>query len=309
MDSNDGLITAEDLGAVSKYERITAQVDRLDRLLVQRGVGSISEDLLSRRVELLADLRGLSPPYGPPPPDGWDLVEVPVEAELGVERRWHTLYLPVMSQGIRETPDTPGTDGAIDTWSLGPGTVIFGGDLRDDGLVNRAEEQWWVSNWHAAVKFPPAPESGVVSYRFQVHNGTTPYQASALSGSVRATITTGTTGDAAAPITNWSGGYWPVDVALPFAPGQSRFLGGYVTISGRIPVAEGKRAALGVIFVVIISIATGQVLLLPTACDFMTMQLYVAGGALGAIEYRFDPTWWRKASSDLANFDRIHPFP
>jgi hypothetical protein len=101
--------------------------------------------------------------------------------------------------------------------------------------------------------------------------------------------------------------YWPVDATLPWKPdGTTGDLAGDVSVTGQIPVHEGKRAVLGMIFVAIASIVRGQVTLLPPAASFVT---YLSGteegpNTIGRIEYRFEPAWLGKVRENLAQLNK-----
>ncbi len=169
---------------------------------------------------------------------------------------WTVLSVPVMTEGISETPGVPGTSGEIDTEDLFQGGLAFGGMPEDDGTQNPYTEKWWIHNWDCSIVFPPAQETGTLFYRFSVSNETHIYLDPVYSGSVRAFVTVGTTNDVSQPIQNWNTVGWPVDVTLP-----SSTLNFYndVPITGEIAVAQGQVPAVGLIFGVIVSVASGYV--------------------------------------------------
>ena len=203
------------------------------------------------------------------------------------------IQVPVMAEGIDQTPGTPGTLGEIGTAGVFAGGLGFGGTPEDDGTQDPNTEKWWIHNWNSTVVFPAASSDGVISYNFAVDNNTIIYTAPANSGSVMVFVTIGTTSDVNQPIANWGTVGWPTNVTLP-----QGFLaaGGSVPVSGTIPVKKGQQAALGMIFGVIVSVASGYCMFLPTsniAARLVPAQGQQIGpGDYGKIEYCFNPDWW-----------------
>jgi hypothetical protein len=203
------------------------------------------------------------------------------------------IQVPVMAEGINQTPGVPGTLGEIVTAAVYNGGLGFGGQPEDDGTQNPNTEKWWIHNWNATVVFPPATWDGVISYDFAVDNQTIIYTAPCNSGSVRVFVTIGTTSDVNQPITNWGTVGWPTDITLP-----QNFLatGGSVPVSGSIAVKQGQQAAVGMIFGVIVSVASGYCMFLPTSN--IAARLPVSQGQqigpsdFGKIRYCFNPNWW-----------------
>jgi hypothetical protein len=204
-----------------------------------------------------------------------------------------TIQVPVMAEGINETPGTPGTRNEIVTAGVFAGGLGFSGTPEDDGTQDPNSEKWWIHNWNSTIVFPAAFSDGAISYNFAVDNDTIIYTAPANSGSVRVFVTAGTTSDVNQPIANWGTVGWPTDVALP-----KGFLtaGGSVPVSGTIQVKKGQKAALGLIFGVIVSVASGYCMFLPTsniAVRLVPTQGQGIGPTLfGKIEYCFHPDWW-----------------
>jgi hypothetical protein len=208
----------------------------------------------------------------------------------------HTISVPVMAEGINQTPGTPGTLGEIATAGLFSGGLGFGGTPEDDGVQAPNTEKWWIHNWNCQVEFPSASADGALSYRFTVDNNTNVYFAPANSGSVMTFVTLGTTSDTNQTISNWSTVGWPTNIVLP-----QNFLatGGSVPVSGTISLKKGKKAAIGLIFGVIVSVASGYCQLMPTS-NFGTRLTLSQGQQVGPsdygkIEYCVNPHWWFEA--------------
>ncbi len=200
----------------------------------------------------------------------------------------------------------------IEATYLGPGTVTFDGEPTDrrspDPDVTPADAHWWVTNWFAVVRFPPAPESGYLSYRFEVDNRIAVYPPLPF-GTLRTAVMVGTAGDVADRIGNWRTVGEPVHTVLPppSDPLTGRvpppFFGATVPVGGHIEVEQGHRAALGVLVEVVVSLTSGSVRFGTVGeCDF-TIRLREAGSD-SLIEYRFDPTWWIAAVKDRLDLDR-----
>ena len=208
----------------------------------------------------------------------------------------NTLSVPVMAEGINQTPGIAGTQGEIGTAGTFGGGVGFGGTPEDDGTKDPNTEKWWIHNWNSTVVFPAASSEGTISYKFGISNETDIYQAYGNSGSVTVFVTVGTTGDVNQPISNWQTVAWPTDMPLP----QGHYYGGGGSpVTGTIPVNGGKSAALGLIFGVVASVASGLCMFLPTS-NVWTGIIRPPGqqsqpGDYGKIEYCFNPTWWYHA--------------
>jgi hypothetical protein len=212
---------------------------------------------------------------------------------------WVVLPVPVMTEGISDTPGVPGTSGEIGTAGLFQGGLGFGGMPEDDGTQDPYTEKWWIHNWDCSIVFPPAPQTGSLTYRFVVDNETHIYLDPVYSGSVRAFITVGTTSDVSQPIQNWNTVGWPVNITLPSS--TLNFNNG-VPITGEIAVEQGQVPAVGLIFGVIVSVASGYVQFLWG--NFGTRLTLSAGQTVGPtdygkIEYYYYPRWWIEAVSRL----------
>jgi hypothetical protein len=221
---------------------------------------------------------------------------------------WHVMRLPDMSEGLHLVPGLPDT-GGIDTVRLEPGFVKFFGRLRASAHGGPLDLQWWVTNWKATVVFPPAPEKGMISYRLVVENVSSVYNASALEGLLLGTVTLGTTSDVAKAIDNWDSVGWPTNVDLKTLKGLPRIISGGVPVSGTIEVAQGARAALGLIFVELVGMVSGYVEFSPDAAFLVRQETGFASyevDQIGNLEYRFDPQWWTKAVEDRVAFQRRH---
>jgi hypothetical protein len=291
-------LTADDLATVTAQQVTSAKLVYVDRQIARYGPGAAPDDLVAVRSDLVADASRFHFFQRDLFSDRFGDHMHPIVLD------WFPIQVPVLSPGIQETPGTPGTSGAIEAY-LGHGSLSIFADLRNPG----PQVESWVSNWSTAVVFPPAPETGLLSYRFSLDGVLSPYLPSVSSGGLWGTVTLAVSGDVGTPL-NWSkpaGSYWPVDATLPFSQGGGT---GYesndLNVSGQIPVHTGKQAVLGMVFVVIVSIAHGQVTLFPTAAS---LGIHYLGEGLGPtttgrIEYRFEPTWLGKVRDDVATLNR-----
>jgi hypothetical protein len=195
---------------------------------------------------------------------------------------WSVLNLPVMSEGISETPGTTGTEGEIVTAGLFQGSGAFGGMPSNSS----SRERFWIHNWKCVAVLPPAPQAGSVSFRFGGNIEAFVYHVEG-TGTLRAFVTIGTTSDVNKPITNWQGVGFPIDVTLP-QPSQGSFSGG-VPVVGSIAVNQGQSAAVGIIFGVVISVIDGYVMLLGNSNFLAGLLGGTDSTAVGKVEYRFNP--------------------
>jgi len=302
-------IAVSALDRMTQYHLAAAKLDRLDRYLMDNLADlptEVSDRLLGARRRLLAELRE---PVG-------RLVGQParreVETAIRLAGRWYPIPVPTLQEGSRQTPGDPDTEGAIEATYLGPGTVTFDGEPADwrapSPGVTPADERWWVTNWFAVVRFPPAPESGYLSYRFEVENAIAVYPPLPY-GMLRTAVMVGTAADVADRIHDWRTAGEPVHVLLPppSDPSTGRvpppFFGATVPVWGHIEVEPGHRPALGVLVEVIVALTSGSVRFGKVGeCSF-TIRLPEAG-ADSLIEYRFDPSWWTAAVKDRLDLDR-----
>src|SRR5581483_5157714 len=200
---------------------------------------------------------------------------------------WWNMRVPVMQTAICVAPDKPNTSGSIEG-TTGPGWVGIDADLAETGGHGPHEEEGWSCSWQWTAVFEPAPEDGYLSYRFGVHTSIIPYFASALSGGLYAWISTAAASDSATKLAGWKDVMpWPVDIVLPHQS-QALFLGRDVTLSGTIAVKKGKRAKLGPVAGVIVTLASGSVRLIRHDSYFLT---HMVGSEypsdVGRIEYQF----------------------
>ena len=77
--------------------------------------------------------------------------------------------------------------------------------------------------------------------------------------------------------------------------------GGTAKFSGTIPLVPGRTPAIGIIVGLIISVADGDVLILPGEFSNITLAPPDATmpGDLGKIEYRRDPPYWVEAVAKM----------
>lgn len=209
------------------------------------------------------------------------------------------IMVPVMAEGINDTPGIPGTSGEIETvpFSLWHGQVDFAGQPYDSGQQNPDTEKFWGHGWNWEVVFPPAPSDGIVSFNFVVDSGIHIIQAPAHLGYVGTPMSMLTTSDVGSqPLSNWTLVGWPVNISLPQA---SYDFDSSLPISGSIAVTAGQRAAVALFCGVILALASGF-------CSFGVAQdsyfyTRLASGRqpwpidYGSIEYCFNPFWWIEA--------------
>lgn len=199
--------------------------------------------------------------------------------------------VPIMTDGISETPGVEGTEGEIKSLDLGRGGLVYGGTLLDLGRREPLTEKFWVHNWRCVIRFPTAPELRRLWYRFSVSSEANINDVSVLSGSVRTFVTVGTTNDVNRPIRNWETVGWPVDVTLPLSPPWLKSYSADVPVEGIIHPRKGQSAAIGLIFGVIVGVASGRVSF--SWGNFGTRRTKTTYGAsdYGLIEYCFIPAW------------------
>lgn len=209
---------------------------------------------------------------------------------------WSVLTLPTVTEGISQSPGSSKTSGEIGTSGLFVGTGAFGGTPENDS----SQEQWWVHNWDCVATLPPAPRDGPVSYRFAASIDALVYHVEG-TGTLHAFITVGTTSDVNQPITNWQTVNWPIDTTLP-QPGQVEF-GGGGNVTGAIQVKQGKQAAIGIIFGVVVSVIDGYVMFLPNSTFGAGLVGGTGSGAWGKLEYRFNPVFVEQFVQQALVFD------
>jgi hypothetical protein len=212
---------------------------------------------------------------------------------------WQVLYLPYMYEGINETPGISGTSGEVGTAGLYAGGLGFGCLCEDDGTTDPYTQKFWIHNWYNSAVLPPAPAAGRMYYRFTVDSDLEYFTAPVDSGSLGLFVTIGWTANVAedpglSDWTTWQTVGWPINEPLPT---DNPSYGGSVSVLGSIPVDQGNSAAVGFIYGVIVSAASGLVRVIG---DFGTRLTYPPAGeddylAYDKMEYRFEPTWWIEA--------------
>ncbi len=202
---------------------------------------------------------------------------------------------------FRKPPGERGTRGEIETVGLYEGAVYYGGhiDLQDDGTVDPLREKWWIHNWHCSLVFPPAPETGWLSYRFYVDTIARLRRAEMISGLFN-TFVTVINPDNPYESDNFSG--FPNWVVLP-SDNPYRIFGDYgMPVSSSIAVEKGQSLTLNVYLGVIISIASGLVMLYPTGGlgirKLLPQGQTITSNTLGKIEYHFYSQKWINAVRD-----------
>lgn|GEM_PF-3313198 len=218
--------------------------------------------------------------------------------------RWNTIPVPSMSEGFDQTPAYVGDNyasGDIQAVSLGPGYVVFEGELSDSS--SDPEEAWWAHTWACTVPFPHFSARELMMYRFTVDAALGFYpewgQPPLPPGDIMEWVSIATTGDmgthpiSIADATDLSP--WPVNTTIP--QGNNMWYGGTVDVSGSIMAGPGT-PALVLLFGVAVGFSGGGSLhVFPTTSSFtehLTRSPYGAGD-VGKLEYMVPLQWWLRA--------------
>lgn len=291
VDPARSLVSDDMLRSVIREWRTDTELDAITaRLHADPARWNSDGALVARRNELI----GLG---GKPLPTGLTPLS-PGDRSLGLRINdllwpWTVLQLPYMYDGIYEEPGIAGTSGGIGS-ELYSGGVGFGANPSDSGTTKPHVEKWWIRNWRNSVVFPEAPHSGHLAYRFTVNSDYTVYRAPVYSGLARQFVTLGSTSNSnSSPVagwTNWHTVGWPLDVTFP---NEEHSFGGAVPVIGSIPVEKGQRAALGFIYGMIMSVASGYFQSWGSIGTRRTVgySTPVDYTLFGRMEYRFEPTF------------------
>lgn len=224
--------------------------------------------------------------------------------------QWITIPVPSMQEGFDQTPAYVGDNyasGDIEAVSLGPGYVVFEGELSDS--ANDPSEAWWAHTWATTVTFPHFSTQETMLYRFTVDAALGFYpewgQPPLPPGDIMEWVSIGTTGDigshpiSAADVTDLQP--WPVNTSIP--QGNNIWYGGTVDVSGSIQAGPGT-PALVLLFGVAVGFSGGNSLhVFPTTSSFtehLTRSPYGAGD-VGKLEYMVPFPWWLLAIERIPN--------
>lgn len=216
---------------------------------------------------------------------------------------WDKVLAPNATAKLVQVPSGPDIGGTGIGAEIFQGQIALGGEVWNGG----PHEQWWVNTWQYMVPLPATPAnigaSASLSYRFNIGASLAFYRQDVVSGSVHAYATVATTGDLAGhPVdfNNFVSSEFAIVGTLP-VPGVPPIIGGTAKFSGTIPLVPGKTPAIGIIVGLIISVADGDVLILPGEFSNITLAPPDATtpSDLGKIEYRRDPLYWVEAVAKM----------
>jgi len=207
---------------------------------------------------------------------------------------WESVLAPNAAVGLVQTPSSSDTGGSIGA-DIYQGSLALGGEIWNGGT----EEQWWVNTWQYIVPLPTTPNPGTMSYRFNVGASLTPYRQDVVSGSVYVYVTVATTPDLNTTPINFdppASSQFAIDTTLP-AGGVPPIISGSAQVSGSFSLVSGGDPAIGIIIGLIVSIADGDLLILPGEYSQITLAPPNATqpSDLGKIQYRLDRPFWLEA--------------
>ena len=207
---------------------------------------------------------------------------------------WETVLAPNAAVGLVQTPTSTDTGGNIGA-DIYQGSLALGGEIWNGDT----EEQWWVNTWQYIVPLPTSPSPGSMSYRFDVGAILSPYRQNVVSGSVYVYVTVATTSDLNTTPVNFgqpASSQFAIDTTLP-ASGVPPFIDGSVQVTGDLPLVSGGDPAIGILIGLIVSIADGDLLILPGEYSQITLAPPNATmpSDLGKIQYRRDQSTWVNA--------------
>lgn len=202
---------------------------------------------------------------------------------------WKRQPVAGMYRGISETPGVAGTSGEIGSLGTSAGGLGFGGSLWDSGVHQPLREKWWIRNWRCTTVFPvPPADKRFMQYRFVVTNDTRITGAAARVGTLQTFVTVGTSSSSGVVISNYRTVGWPANYGFPL-PRPTAYHG-RVPVSGQIAVTPGRRPAIGLIFGVIVGLASGWLNF--GWGNFGTHVPQDDGGTIGHLHYgKFDYKW------------------
>jgi hypothetical protein len=297
----EGSATGQDSAARRRFEEV--QLARLSARLrdagnvreVVRVLGSNPDQYLSKLAKQYADLSGkkreplsftaqtLSPRLAG------------ILNNIGdIFNWWETVLAPNAAVELVQTPTSTDTGGSIGA-DIYQGSLALGGEIWNGD----AEEQWWVNTWQYIVPLPTTPSAGSMSYRFDVGASLTPYRQDVVSGSIYVYVTVATTSDLNTTPVNFgqpASSQFAIEATLP-AGGVPPIITGSVQVSGDFPLVSGGDPAIGILIGLIVSIADGDLLILPGEYSQITLAPPNATmpSDLGKIQYRRDQSTWVNA--------------
>jgi hypothetical protein len=224
--------------------------------------------------------------------------------------KWNTIPVPSMQEGFDQTPSYVGNNtasGDIQAVSLGPGYVVFQGELNES--ASDPSEAWWAHTWACTIPFPHFDSQELMLYRFTVDAALGFYpewgQPPLPPGDIMEWVSIGTTGDigthpiSSADVTDLRP--WPVNTTIP--QGNNIYFGGTVDVSGSIEAGPGT-PALVLLFGVSVGFSGGGSLhVFPTVSSFtehLTRSTYGAAD-VGKLEYMVPHPWWLEAIQKIPN--------
>lgn len=211
---------------------------------------------------------------------------------------WNTIVAPNATVALVQTPTSSNTSGSI-------GAEIYTGDIALGGQVSNGDalEQWWVNTWQYIIPLPVFSNPGLLAYRFNVGAGVGLYRQDFLTGSVHIYATVATTNDLASQPIDFS---QPVSSTFAIAADLPTsavppIVNGTAKMTGTISLAAGKTPAIGIIVGFIVSVAKGNLMILPGENSFiwLTNPDATTVGDIGKIEYRHDPFFWVDAVTKM----------
>ena len=309
-----GVATASSSPAPDTTQR-TLEGVQLARLAAQlRNVGATrdlvraqGEDPDRYAAQLAKQYQDLSVKLRSPPP--LRAPSLPLRLSQSLDRigtifnLWEKVLAPNATVKLVQAPSGPNIGGTGIGAEIFQGQIALGGEVWNGG----PHEQWWVNTWQYMVPLPATPANigaaASLAYRFNIGASLAFYRQDVVGGSVHAYATVATTGDLAGhPVdfNNYVSSEFAIVGSLP-VPGVPAIIGGTAKFSGTIPLVPGKTPAIGIIVGLIISVADGDVLILPGEFSNITLAPPDATmpSDLGKIEYRRDPPYWVEAVAKM----------
>jgi hypothetical protein len=332
MENDFGLIRSEDIAAAAAYHREAARLASLDQILADPAAierhalltGKARDASVASLVtERANSLTKLLDQFVHTPTDritdspGW-LGDVLDAIARQLAYGWWTLDVPGISpQGCLRRA-APGCSGELypSIGATANGITSFGGAVSYDRGAGPEDELYWECHWANIVLFPPAPKDGYLSYRFGIESRVLASFASALSGGIYTWVRYGSSSKSTVAPTKWKDSL-AVNVRLPLTPGTPLPLLAPATpllfdhdvpISGHIQVQKGDEASVPFMAGIIVSLASGAVVLDPNGSWFgiHTPVPFTVPADLGKIEYRFDDSLvWELISDHLFLSDAL----
>jgi hypothetical protein len=286
-----------------------------------KGEKAHAKELLTRRAQLSQKLTKARSAY---PPSQRPKLSPNVQkalihfADYFLWPTWNVIPVPSMQEGFDQTPAYVGDNyasGDISAVSIGPGYVVFNGELSDS--PQDPSEAWWAHTWACTVPFPHFDYQATMLYRFTVDTALGFYpeggQPPLPPGQIMEWVSIATTGDMAThPISVADATDiqpWPVNATIP--QGNNIWYGGSLNVSGSIQAGPGD-PALVLLFGVAVGFSGGGLLnVFPSTSSFtehLTRAPFGAGD-VGKMEYMVPIPWWIAAIERIPNLGAIAPGP